>query len=303
MVGVRFALYGVLGGLFGLSAFGLYGLRAGERADALALRPWLATGGAVGLLLSTAALALLAAAMTGTPPWPIDHEAVGMLLDQPGIGTAWKVRVASLAVMLLAGLLAARRGPWLGIAALASGVALATLAWVGHGAMNEGAMGWTQLSADILHLLAAGAWIGALLALILLATRPASRVGADHLMLTHRALHRFGTIGTIVVSTLVFTGLVNTWLLVGLGNIAALATTLYGQLLLAKLALFTVMLGLAALNRFRLTPQFEAAIAEGDDRVALGSLRRSLMIEAACILTILALVGWFGTLQAPVSMM
>jgi putative copper resistance protein D len=36
MIGVRFALNGVLGGLFGLSAFSLYGLRAGERTSARA---------------------------------------------------------------------------------------------------------------------------------------------------------------------------------------------------------------------------------------------------------------------------
>lgn len=301
MVGVRFALYGVLGGLFGLSAFALYGLRPGERADALALRPWLEMGAVLGLLLSAVALALLAAAMTGTPPWPIDHEAVGLLLDQPRIGTAWKVRVAALTVVLLAGLLAARRGPWLGMAALASGVALATLAWVGHGAMNEGAMGWAHLIADMLHLLAAGAWTGALLALILLVTRPAARIDAAHLTLTQRALHGFGLVGTIVVSALIITGLINTWLLTGLGNIPALATTLYGQLMLAKLGLFAAMLGLAALNRLWLMPKLEVSIAAGDHRSALGALRRSLAIETACIVAILALVALFGTFEPPAS--
>ena len=92
MIGVRFALNGVLGGLFGLSAFSLYGLRAGERTSALALRPWLVASAVLGLLLSAVALALLAAAMMGTPPWPVDRDAIGMLLDQPGIGTAWKLR-------------------------------------------------------------------------------------------------------------------------------------------------------------------------------------------------------------------
>lgn len=301
-IGVRFALYGVLGGLFGLSAFALYGPRTDERADAPALRPWLAAGAVLGLLLSAIALALLAASMMGTTPWPLDHDAIAMLLDQPGVGTAWKVRVAALAVAALAGLLAVRRGFWLGVVALASGVALATLAWTGHGAAGDGATGWVHLIADILHLLAAGAWTGALLALILLVTRPAHRVDADHLALTHLALHGFGTVGTIVVTTLVMTGLVNTWLLVGPDNISALETTTYGRLLLVKLALFAAMLGLAALNRFRLTPRFEASIAVANHRCALGALRRSLAAETACIVTILALVAWLGTLEPPTSM-
>lgn len=66
LIAVRFALFLALGGLFGLSAFGLYGLKVGERTSALALRLWLVGLGLLGLLLSAIALALLAAAMAGT---------------------------------------------------------------------------------------------------------------------------------------------------------------------------------------------------------------------------------------------
>lgn len=301
MIAVRLALYGLLSGLFGLSAFSLYGLRSGERGDALALKPWLVGGGALGLLLSAVALALLAASMAGTPPWPIDREAIGMLLSGSATGTAWEVRMVALLVATIGAMVAAGRALPLGLVALASGIALATLAWIGHGAMDDGTTGWAHLVADIFHLLAAGAWVGALLGLILLVTRPVSRVDAAHLALTHRALHGFGTVGTIIVVTLVATGLINAWLLVGPGNIAALGTTLYGRLLLAKLVLFAAMLGLAALNRFRLTPRFETSLAAKDHRGALGALRRSLAVEVTCIVAILALVAWLGTLEPPAS--
>lgn len=302
LIAVRFALYLTLGGLFGLSAFSLYGLKESERADALALRPWLVGCAVVGLLLSGVALALLAAAMAGTPPWPIDHEAVGILLTGSATGAAWKARMAALAVATPAALVAAGHGFRLGLVALASGVALATLAWTGHGAMDEGAIGWAHLVADILHLLASGAWVGALLGLVLLVTRPASRVDAAHLALSHRALRGFGLVGTIVVGTIVVTGLVNAWLLVGPGNALDLGATLYGRLLLAKLALFAAMLGLASLNRFRLTPGFERSIAAGDHAGALGALRASLVVETACAVAILALIAWLGTLEPPTSM-
>jgi putative copper resistance protein D len=301
MIAVRLALYGLLSGLFGLSAFSLYGLRSGERGDALALKPWLVGGGALGLLLSAVALALLAASMAGTPLWPIDGEAIGMLLSGSATGTAWEVRMVALLVATIGAMDAAGRALPLGLVALASGIALATLAWTGHGAMDDGTTGWAHLVADIFHLLAAGAWVGALLGLILLVTRPVSRVDAAHLALTHRALHGFGTVGTIIVATLVATGLINAWLLVGPGNIAALGTTLYGRLLLAKLVLFAAMLGLAALNRFRLTPRFETSLAAKDHRGALGALRRSLAVEVTCIVAILALVAWLGTLEPPAS--
>lgn len=299
LIGVRFALYLTLAALFGLSAFSLYGLRGRERGDALALRPWLVASAAFGLLFSAAWVVLMASSMAGTPAWPIDREAVDGMLTGSAIGAAWKLRMGTLVLAALAALFAAGRGIWLSAVALCSAVALATLTWTGHGAMEEAAMGWVHLIADILHLIASGAWVGALLGLILLVSRPATRVDAAHLGLTHRALHGFGAVGTAVVGTIVVTGLVNGWMLVGIGNIVSLPTTLYGQLLIAKLALFLAMLGLASLNRFRLSPAFERAIADDDHGLALGALRASLGIETACAVTVLGLVAWLGTLAPP----
>lgn len=297
LIAVRFALYVTLSGLFGLSAFSLYGLKAAERADALALRPWLVGSGLLGLLFSGIGLALLAAAMAGSPSWPVDQEAIGMLLSGSATGTAWEARMAALVVASGAALVAAGRAALLGLVTFAAAVALATLAWTGHGAMDEGAVGWVHLGADILHLLAGGAWAGALLGLGLLVARPVGRVDAAHLTLTHRALHGFGMVGTILVGTIVITGVVNAWLLVGLANLPALPATRYGQILIAKLALFGVMLALASLNRFRLTPMFERSIAASDHRGALVALRRSLAAEATCAVTLLAVVAWLGTLE------
>lgn len=303
LIAVRFALYVTLSGLFGLSAFSLYGLKAGERDDALALRPWLVGSGLLSLLFSGIALALLAAAMAGAPPWPVDREAIGMLLSGSATGTAWEARVASLVVASIAALVASGRAALLGLVAFAAAVALATLAWTGHGAMDESAVGWVHLGADILHLLAGGAWTGALLGLVLLVARPVGRVDAAHLTLTHRALHGFGLIGTILVGTIVVTGVVNAWLLVGPAKLPDLPTTRYGQLLIAKLALFGAMLALASLNRFRLTPAFERSIAAADHHGALRALRRSLAVEASCAVAILALAAWLGTLEPPASAM
>ena len=303
LIGVRFAIYLTLAALFGLSAFSLYGLRASERGNALALRAWLVASAGLGLLLSAAWLVLMASSMAGTPLWPVDREAVAALLTGSAIGAAWKLRMAALAVAMLAAMFAAGRGVWLGVVALCAAVALGTLAWTGHGAMDEAASGWLHLAADILHLIASGAWVGALLGLILLVARPAARIDAVHLGLTHRALHGFGAIGTALVGTIVLTGLVNGWMLVGMGNIATLAAMPYGQLLLGKLALFVAMLGLASLNRFRLTPAFERSISGSNHWRTLGTLRVSLAVETACAVAVLVLVAWLGTLEPPTSAM
>jgi copper resistance protein D len=108
-------------------------------------------------------------------------------------------------------------------------------------------------------------------------------------------------VGTLVVAILVITGLINSWLLVGPANFTALGTTLYGLLLLAKLVLFAAMLGLASLNRFRLTPAFERSIAMNDHDGALMTLRVSLAVETTYVIGILALVAWLGTLAPPAS--
>ena len=299
LITVRFGVYVTIAILFGLSAFGLYGLRGGRRGDAPALRGWLIASSMSGLLLSASWLLLMASSMAEVPLWPVDRAAIDGLLSGSAIGTAWKVRMIGL---LIAGL-AATRARWLPVVVASSAVALASLAWTGHGSVGERMPGWGHLGSDILHLMASAAWVGALVGLILLISRPVARIDSEHLDLTHRALHGFGAVGTIVVATIVVTGLINSWFMVGIGNVATLATTFYGQLLLAKLALFAVMLALAALNRFHLTPSFERSIAAADHRGALGTLRRSLAAETACVTVILALVAWLGTLAPPESAM
>lgn len=299
LIAVRFALYATLSSLFGLAAFGLHALRGAARGRALAWAQWLTGFALVALALSVVAIVLLAAAMAGTAPWPVDLATVALLLGGSATGTAWIVRMVALAVALLCAL--ASRGGGRSLAGVAAGgaVALATLAWTGHGAMDEGAAGWVHLLADIVHMLAGGAWIGALLGLILMVVRAGD---AAHLRATHGALHGFAATGTVLVACVVATGLVNAALLVGVAGLPRLFITLYGQLLLAKVALFGAMLVLAALNRFRLTPAFDRAITLGDTARARGALRRSLVSETGCAVAILALVAWLGTLEPPASL-
>jgi putative copper resistance protein D len=228
LIAIRFALYLTLGALFGLSAFGLYALTAHERVDALRLRPWLVGNGVLAFLFAAVALALPAAAMAGTPAWPVDREAVGMLLAGSAVGTAWEVRMAALAVASIVATRANGRTVPLGVVAFAAAIAVATPAWAGHGAIDEGVVGRVHLLADILHLLAAGAWVGALLGLLLLVTPRAHRIGVARLGLVHRAMHGFGMVGTIVDGTIIVTGVVRRWLLVGAGRLPTLPATRYG---------------------------------------------------------------------------
>jgi putative copper resistance protein D len=101
---------------------------------------------------------------------------------------------------------------------------------------------------------------------------------------------------------LVLTGLVNVWFLVGPSQIALAASTAWGAALLAKLAVFGVMLSLAALNRFRLTPRLERDMTGGRATAALAALKRSVAFESAAGFIVLALVAWLGTLAPPAAL-
>jgi copper transport protein len=89
----------------------------------------------------------------------------------------------------------------------------------------------------------------------------------------------------VVVGGLVLTGLVLA--IIQLEGFRALIATSYGLILSIKLMLVSVLLGLAALNRFRLTPAVAA------DPLNTRPLVRSILVECVVAVGILAVVaGW-----------
>lgn len=176
-------------------------------------------------------------------------------------------------------------------AVLVAAAYLATLAWSGHAAAGP----YTQIVSDIVHLLAAGAWLGALPGLVFL-------LGcAQPLEISTQIVQRFSTLGVISVGALVVSGLGNTWYLVG--DLPALIGTNYGRLLLAKLALFAAMATLAAVNRWSLTVRLKAKDASRSP--AERSLRRNAGFELGIGIIIVAIVSVIGELapaahQSPV---
>ncbi|MGH7115130.1 MAG: CopD family protein, partial [Stellaceae bacterium] len=147
------------------------------------------------------------------------------------------------------------------------------------------------------HLLAAGAWLGSLLPLALLLAE-ARRVG-DPLWaaLARRAVRRFSLLAALSVAILFAAGLVNTWFLAG--TAPALIGTIYGRLLLTKIAIFATMVTIGAVNLLRMAPRL-APIADGRPptrwTAAVDHLRRNAVVEAGLGLIVLAIVGLLGIL-------
>lgn len=305
VVALRLGLYVALMVSFGVALFcvnaGIHAMRPDDR-NATVARQYVRVIGfaaALGIGLSLVSMVVMAKAMAGVDTYAeLTAHVFDMILTATPVGLSWTVRVAAL--LAAVALLRTRPAPRFGTLSILGAIALATLAWTGHGAINDGALSVLHLASDIAHLLAAGAWVGALFAFVVLSTqaRESSPEAAAHAAQLGRAADGFARIGTVIVVTLVVTGLVNYGLIVG-PTVEGLLTTAYGRLLVAKLMLFAGMLVLAAANRYQLSPRLALALQNGDHAAAVTALRRSLTTEASLALGVLALVSWLGVLSPP----
>jgi putative copper resistance protein D len=213
------------------------------------------------------------------------------VLNLTQFGLVAQVRLAIAIVLVIS--LAFERSAlwrWLGLAAAVS--LAASIAWTGHAASTPFTLGYLHLASDALHLVAASAWIGGLVPLALLLGMARRHKGWATLELD--AIRRFSMLGIVSVATLILSGAVNSWILVG--SFRGLVETGYGQLLMLKLAAFAAMLAFAAVNRFALTPQL-ALLSDDARQDALRTLSRNTWVEIALGLSIFAMVGVLGTLH------
>ena len=225
------------------------------------------------------------------------------VLVQTDFGQAWTARFTLMVLLAgVLGFLEFRQWPassWAGalMGLLAAGLA-GTLALAGHAAanMDSDIKGSVYFVADTFHLIAAAAWVGALVPFaVLLRTVSDNQTS---IAVARIATSRFSVLGVASVGTIVTTGIVNSWILTG--SVHALITTDYGQLLLLKIALFLVMVSVAAINRLRFTPRLlqdtEYAYAHDASR----QLRRNAKIEATIGIIILVIVAILGIMSPEV---
>jgi len=222
----------------------------------------------------------------------LEPASILRVLTQTQGGTVWLVRGGLL--VLLAAFLAVRaevrdRTDWRalrGQVALLGLVALGLIAAAGHAAAVEPGTA-AALAADVVHLAAAGLWVGGLPALALLLWLAARPAGADARPYAVLAARRFSRTALALVGALAVSGLWSAWLQVA--SIAGLLGTRHGKLLLLKLVIFAAMLVLASLNR-RVMPAL-AGEAATIGRPAMRRLSRLVAAEAALALLVLAVVA------------
>ena len=299
VIALRWLQYSGAVVLLGTPLFLLYSFRGADGPSLTWARPALTFAAIVVALGSLAALVAQTAVMAGSLSEALKPASLSFMVTGMALGMAMVARAVIAAVALVA-IVALKPGRLLWTVLAAVGVIVsASFAWTGHGAATEGPGGLWHLTAAIIHAVSAALWLGALVALTMLLLR---RTELDDPAI-HRALRGFAGVGTLAVALLVTSGLGNSWFMIGPARIAGLGTSLYGQLLIAKLVLFALMLALAAGNRFRLTPALGSVLAcGGDSRHEIQRLRRSVVAETVIGAVLIAVVAFMGTLAPPSAM-
>ena len=261
---LRFAFYPAL--LLAIGGVIFTGVMARHLGPALrAYTGWLTMWAAfAGLCIAGLQIPAMAGNMAGDLAGMGDPLLIGLVLETPG-GAASIMVAAGFLLILLAELVV--KDPAHPLRITGPGLAILSMLLAGH--VTTGGIQAGILLA--VHLGGLGFWLGALLPLRAMCRDP-ERFGGQ-LVLADLA-EMFGRRAIWLVPVLLIAGTLYAALLVG--SVAALVTTSYGQVLMVKVGLVSGLLGLAALNRFRLVPALR-----GGDAAALLRLRRSIDCELA----------------------
>ncbi|HME27054.1 MAG TPA: CopD family protein [Acetobacteraceae bacterium] len=171
------------------------------------------------------------------------------------------------------------------VATVLAAIALTVQPMLGHAGALGGSVGTTLIISEVLHLLAAGAWLGSLLPLfITIGTLPHNAAAT--------ACRSFTPIGLSAV--LVLGGTATVQVAEFMGGLPGLFGTGYGHVALVKLGLFFVLLALAAINRLALTDRLAGTAPDAARR----HMRMSVATEAV-LGTLVVLTAGFLASHAP----
>jgi putative copper resistance protein D len=236
---------------------------------------------------------LEAISMSGLPfDEAMKSSVLATVLSETQFGQIAEIRLL-LAIVLAASLTYSRLPAMNGIALTAALGLTGAIAWTGHAGSTPGETGALHVAADSFHLVAAAGWIGGLAPLVLVLRSVECNQALASATRAHHVVRRFSILGIFCVATLLVTGLVNAWILVG--SFEALLITEYGRLLMLKLIAFVAMLSLAAFNRFWWTPRL--ALGHESQVKAIHQLTYNSAVEIALGLLIFVIVGMLGTLH------
>ncbi|HWG89869.1 MAG TPA: CopD family protein [Candidatus Thermoplasmatota archaeon] len=245
---------------------------------------WVASGAA---LVTALATLLLAALIAGR----IETTVLGFFATSSGEAFAWRAGMMLAAGGVLAGLALRDEGSEfirLPLAALLGLGALAATSASSHAAAATGTTRLLLLTADWLHLVAVAAWVGGVVALLLIVLHR----GVDA-RTAGTLVQRFSPLAVAAVVVIILTGSYGSFQ--HLGSPADLLTTGYGQALLLKMLVMLPLVALGAINKQVTGPRL--ATAEGPRH--LRRLRAAVGAEVALMAVVLVAAGVLANIAPP----
>jgi copper transport protein len=268
-IGLYLGLFAGIGGVFFVNWIGRE--RVASRAILVSL--------IAGIVSAVASLVLQGLDVLGLPLSQMFAVAPSKVALGTSLGPSLLIAIAAMIAALIA-----LRGNVTRVSRIFSALALAgvgfALAASGHAATAPPEL--LTRPTVFLHATGVAFWLGALVPLVAMLRRPQPALPV---------VNRFSRAAVPVVGVLALSGLVLAT--IQLESFGALVTTKYGLILSTKLALVAALIGLAGLNRYRLTP----ALAKSESGAK--PLVRSILLECALAAGILAVVAGWRFTQPP----
>jgi putative copper resistance protein D len=215
-----------------------------------------------------------------------DITTIKDIVFDTNIGNAWLVQAIAVIALAMTSWLVPRQQQ--AATALCAGLLLGCRALMGHSIMGEGAAGDLLQLSYLVHVLSSGAWLGALVPLLLVFRQLSKQNHKQEAAAV--GLQRFSTAGQVMVAFAVCTGVINTGLI--LGRLPTAWSQPYQLLLAAKICLVGAMIVIALINRIVIVPRTKSGLLPGE-RLLLCTTTVELVLGGGA----LALVNIFSTLD------
>jgi len=211
------------------------------------------------------------------------------VITETSFGYSWLISMTGCLVLLYAIFFSIAQKYKTTFLFLGSGLVLASFSWTGHAQMNEGWRGAIHQLSDVLHIFAGASWVGGLFALYYV-LKQASNSESNIFVID--SIRAFSLLGMVSVSIIVFSGIINTWLI--LGNLPFGLYNVYQKMLSGKILLVVIMVALAIRNKVLLAPKLSQS---NEVKESIVLLKKATMMEFVLGILVVLCVAIFGTLD------